>query len=229
VPSRIVAIDGPSASGKSTTSLAVARRLGFDHLDSGALYRGLTLVALEAGLPRPFDGQAILSVAGETGLELRADDGRYEVMAGGEAVGGRLRDADVTAHVSEVAALPEVRSWVNDRVRKAVRDRSVVVDGRDIGSVVFPEARVKIFLTATPAARARRRLLQQGEAVPEDVVDRETERLARRDQADSTRALAPLRQAPDAVLVDGSALSFEDQVERILEIAREAYGIGRVG
>lgn len=225
--SRIVAIDGPSASGKSSTADAVARGLGFDHLDSGALYRGLTLVALQGGLARPFHAEEILRAAGECGLGLKPRSGRFDVVMDGVAVGNRLRGEDVTARVSEVAALPELRRWVNDRLRDAARDRSVVVDGRDIGTVVFPDARVKIFLTATPATRARRRLLQQGEDVPGELVDRETARLARRDEADSTRGVAPLRQAADAVLVDGSALSFDAQVARILGHARSAFGLDR--
>ena len=125
-----------------------------------------------------------------------------------------------------LAALPEVRAWVNTQQRLAVQargDRGVVVDGRDIGTIVFPEAPLKIFLTATPDERARRRLFQRGEAVDVELVRQESKALAARDAADSNRRIAPLRPAPDAVLLDTTALTLEQQVARVVELARELF------
>ena len=222
--STVVAIDGPSASGKSSTALAVAEALGFRHLDSGALYRGMTLVAIRAALPSPYDEGDMLRVAEEAGLGLRPVSGGFQVVLeqGGEVLSEELRTADVTARVSQVAGLPAIRDWVNRRLRPAaIAGGAVVVDGRDIGSVVFPEAQLKVFLTASPAARARRRLLQRGDQVDQAWLQAETNVLAARDRADSSRAVAPLTQAPDAVPLDTSEMGFEEQVDRIVSLARE--------
>lgn len=217
----IVAIDGPAASGKSSTARAVAAQLGFRHLDSGALYRGVTLAAVRAGLPRPFDATDVVAEAERWGVDLRPRNGDFEVVAGEPVPDASLRAAAVTEHVSEIAALAEVRGWVNEHLRRAALvGEAVVVDGRDIGSVVFPQAQLKVYLTASPAARAGRRLRQRGEAVDPERLRGETEALAARDHADSSRAVAPLVRAADAVALDTSDLSFEEQVERILALAR---------
>ena len=217
----IVAIDGPAASGKSSTARSVAAGLGFRHLDSGALYRGVTLVAVRAGLPRPFDAGDVVAEADRCGVHLRLRNGDFEVVAGEPVPDASLRAAAVTEHVSEIAALAGVRSWINERLRRAAAvGEAVVVDGRDIGSVVFPQAQLKVYLTASPAVRAGRRLRQRGEAVDPEQLRGETEALAARDHADSTRAVAPLVRAPDAVALDTSDLSFEEQVERVLALAR---------
>jgi cytidylate kinase len=218
----IVAIDGPAASGKSSTAQAVARGLAFRHLDSGALYRGVTLAALEAGLASPFPEADVVAAATTSGVRLEPRGRSFEVRLEGRAPGEALRGAGVTANVSAVAALPAVRSWVNARLREAAAaGEAVVVDGRDIGSVVFPEAQLKVFLTATPLARAVRRLRQRGDAEDDPALERETAMLAARDLADSSRDVAPLAQAADAVLLDTSDLSFEEQVDRIVALARD--------
>lgn len=217
----IIAIDGPAASGKSSTARAVAAGLGFRHLDSGALYRGVTLAAVRAELTRPFAAADVVAEAERWGVDLRLRTGDFEVVAAEAVPDASLRAAAVTEHVSEIAALADVRSWVNEHLRRAALvGQAVVVDGRDIGSVVFPEAQLKVYLTASPAARAGRRLRQRGEAVDPEQLRCETEALAARDHADSTRAVAPLVRAPDAVELDTSDLSFEEQVERVLALAR---------
>lgn len=226
----VIAIDGPSASGKSSTARAVAERLGFAHLDSGALYRGVTLVALRelirahsAGVPDPLAGgaEAVLRNAEERGLVMHPDGPGFAAYLEGEPVDEAIRAPDVTRHVSRVSADPQVREWVNARLRELVRaGRDVVVDGRDIGTVVFPDADLKVFLTATPEVRARRRVLQRAEGDSEAAVDREAALLAARDAADSSRAVAPLRRADDARLLDTSGLSFAEQVDRIVGWAR---------
>jgi len=219
----IVAIDGPAASGKSSTARAVAERLGFAHLDSGALYRAFTLVALDAGLPMVGTRIAALGAERPVRLALTADG--FHPEAAGVDVSEAVRRADVTAHVSAVAALPEVRDAVNVLLREAagLHTRGVVVDGRDIGTVVFPDARLKIFLSASAAERARRRLLQESQVVSPAALAAETARLTARDAADASRAVAPLRRAADAVPLDTTGMTFEAQVAAIVALARKAF------
>ncbi len=215
---RLVAIDGPSASGKSTTASAVARELGAVHVDSGALYRGLTTVALE--VPRREAG-AILDAAESRGLSLRQVGDEIVPYLDGRSAEDRIRGAAVTRLVSEVSAMPEVRAWVNSRLRQALPMQAVVVmDGRDIGTAVFPDAPLKVFLTATPEARARRRLLQRGDRPGAAQIAAEAAVLAERDRKDSSRTVAPLSRAADAVVLDTTRLSFEEQVGEIVRLAR---------
>jgi len=230
----VVAIDGPSASGKSSTARAVAEALGFAHLDSGSLYRGVTLVGLREAARRGRAGEdplevvgpeAILRAAEDRGLMLQPDGAGFAAYLEGEPVDTEIRGPEVTARVSAVSAMPVVREWINSRLRAMVRaGRDVVVDGRDIGTVVFPDAELKIFLTATPEARAGRRISQRGTAVNPDRLETETAALAARDQADSSRPVAPLRAAEDAIPLDTTAMAFADQVHFIVELARPIFG-----
>ena len=230
----VVAIDGPSASGKSTTARAVAEALGFAHLDSGALYRGVTLVALREAARRGrggddpldvLDPEAILRAAEDRGLMLQPDGHGFAAYLEGEPVDTELRGSRVTGCVSAVSAVPVVREWINSRLRAMVRaGRDVVVDGRDIGTVVFPDADLKIFLTASPAARAGRRVSQRGVPVDPLRLEAEAAALAARDQADSSRVVAPLRPAGDAILLDTTTMTFDDQVRTIVKLARPRFG-----
>jgi cytidylate kinase len=223
VESPVVAIDGPAGSGKSSTAKAVAQRLGLPHVDSGALYRAVTLAGLDAG--GTLSGQRLVALARALPVRLvLADDGFRPEVAGAD-VSRAIREARVNRRVSEVAAMPEVRDWVNALLREAVQrhPRGAVLDGRDIGTVVFPDAAVKVFLTAAPAERARRRLVQEGAAPAGPALDEATRELERRDAADRSRAVAPLRQARDAVVLDTTALSFDEQVERIVRLARKTF------
>jgi CMP/dCMP kinase len=229
----VIAIDGPSASGKSSTARAVAEALGFAHLDSGSLYRGVTLVSLREAARRGLDQtdflrslspETILRAAEDRGLMLQSDGAGFTAYLEGEPVEDALRSAEVTAHVSAIAAISVVREWINSRLRATVRaGQNVVVDGRDIGTVVFPDAELKIFLTASPQARAGRRISQRGMAVERDHLDAETAALAARDHADSTREVAPLRPADDAVHLDTTALDFAEQVRFIVDRARPIF------
>ena len=229
----VIAIDGPSASGKSSTARAVAEALGFAHLDSGSLYRGVTLVALREGFRRGLQGKAaidglspetILRAAEDRGLMLQSDGVGFSAYLDGEPAEEELRSREVTAQVSAVASLPVVREWVNSRLRAMVRaGQDVVVDGRDIGTVVFPDADLKIFLTASAEARAGRRISQRGMIIHPDHLDAETAALAARDHADSTREVAPLRPASDAIHLDTTAMSFGDQVRFIVDRARPIF------
>jgi cytidylate kinase len=226
-PPDIIAIDGPAASGKSSTATAVAAALGYAHLDSGALYRGVTLVAIRECGARPgapLDAGVILRAAEAERLELRFDGTTFVVMVEGVLVEDAIRGAEVTALVSAVSALPPVRTWVTERLRALGKGaRPLVVDGRDIGTVVFPEARLKVFLTASPRTRASRRLVQRGEGATAGRVEAEAARLAARDAADASRPVAPLRMADDAVPLDGTDLSFEQQVAEIVRLVRVRF------
>ncbi len=227
---RVIAIDGPAASGKSSTAAAVARRLGWAHLDSGALYRAITLAALDhhgeqgAGSGSSWSAQRIIALAEELPVRLVLVGDVFRPEVAGVDVEEAIRSERVTRRVSEVAAIPEVRHWVNVQQRDAAlrhRGGGVVVDGRDIGTVVFPDAPLKVFLTASPEERARRRLAQRGGRVDPNELRREAEALAARDEADSTRAVAPLRAAADAVVLDTTRLSLDDQVARVVALARD--------
>jgi cytidylate kinase len=230
----VIAIDGPAASGKSTTARAVAEALGFSHLDSGSLYRGVTLVGMREAARGGHEGEDPLTVVGaeamlraaeDRGLMLQPDGAGFTAYLEGEPVDAEIRGAGVTARVSAVSAVPAIREWINSRLRAMVRaGRDVVVDGRDIGTVVFPDAELKIFLTATPEARAGRRVNQRGKPADRGGLEAEAAALAARDQADSSRAVAPLKAAPDAVPLDTTAMSFPDQVGFIVELARPIFG-----
>lgn len=223
---RVIAIDGPAASGKSSTAARVAKGLGWAHLDSGALYRALTLAALDnigdAKGRGQLSAQRILALAEELPVRLVLVGDVFRPEVAGVDVEDVIRSERVTRHVSAVAALPEVRTWVNARQREAAvqHPSGVVVDGRDIGTVVFPEAPLKVFLTATPDERARRRLSQRGREIGPGEVQRESQALAARDEADTTRPVAPLKPARDAVLLDSTALTLEEQVRQVVELAR---------
>jgi cytidylate kinase len=233
---RVIAIDGPAASGKSSTAGLVAQRLGWAHLDSGALYRALTLAAIdnlaEGGRRKgeEWPPTQLIDLAERLPVRLVLIGDKFKPEVAGADVEEAIRGERVTRHVSAVAAIPEVRTWVNTQQRHVVKGMEVgggfggvVVDGRDIGTVVFPDAPLKIFLTATPHERARRRLFQRGQEVDLELVKQESEALAARDAADSTRRIAPLRAAEDAVMLDTTALTLEQQVTHVVELARQRF------
>ncbi|HEV2749122.1 MAG TPA: (d)CMP kinase [Gemmatimonadales bacterium] len=226
---RVIAIDGPAASGKSSTAALVARQLGWAHLDSGALYRAVTLAVLDnigeqgAGSREQWSPQRIVSLAEELPVRLVLVKDVFRPEVAGVDVEKAIRSERVTRRVSEVAAIREVRHWVNIQQREAVlgHPRGVVVDGRDIGTVVFPDAPVKVFLTASPEERARRRLAQRGGRIDPEELRRETDALAARDLADATRPLAPMKAAADARLLDTTRIGLDEQVRQVLALARE--------
>lgn len=213
----VVTLDGPAGSGKSTTARAVASRLGFRHLDSGAFYRALTFGLLEADISA--DRWQALDAADldRVGVRVEATAEGFRILLGDRVLGDELRSPLVTAHVSRLAGLGPVRQWLLGTQRAAGRRGRLVADGRDMGTVVFPDAEVKVFLTADLRERARRRLVEQGTPVPSSAdVDREAERIASRDKDDSERALSPLRRPDRALELDTTRLTFEQQVEAIL-------------
>lgn len=218
----IVAIDGPAGSGKSSTAKAVARRLGFRHLDSGAFYRTLTLAALRADIPREQWHSLSLDALDRLGVSSRPGEEGFRMLIDGTDVTDEIRSDEVNANVSQMARVPAVREWLLGRQRAAATT-DLVADGRDMGTVVFPDAEVKVFITARVDERARRRLRERGIDDPAaSVVAAETGRLVERDRVDSEREIAPLRRASDAVVLDTSDLDFEEQVARVVELVEVA-------
>src|SRR5438270_123832 len=217
----ILPIDGPAGSGKSTVARGLARRLGFTYLDSGAMYRAVTLAALEHGIDLD-DGDALGRLAAGADLELRERDGdNLQVLFNGRDVSDEIRTPAVTGASSQVAAHQQVRNALLARQRDLIASGDLVVEGRDIGTVVAPDAAIKVFLTADPAERARRRaaeLRRRGIEVEADDVHRAIEQ---RDLLDSTRSAAPLRPADDAVAIDTTGLDADDVIERVAVLAEQ--------
>lgn len=212
----VIAIDGPAASGKSSTAQWVARRLGLYHVDSGSLYRAATAAQLDRGIdPEKWTEDMVVESAGR--ITFVPAEGTFAPLLDGAPCESVLRSVEVTREVSRVAKMQRVRNWVNELVRRTAKSREVVVDGRDIGSVVFPDAELKIFLVADPWERARRRLIQRlGRHPVEDEIAAETDALVHRDAKDATQTA----QAPGAILIDTTYLTQEEQVERIVALAK---------
>ena len=211
-----IAIDGPAASGKSSTAKAVARALHFRHVDSGALYRAATAAALRAESNSDnWSQDAVLNAAKIVTLS-PTETGFIPLLDGADA-DSEMRGEPVTSRVSLVAQMPRVREWVNAQVRKANEDFDVVVDGRDIGTVVFPDAALKVFLVADPAERARRRLIERLNLAPtDDEVAEETGKILLRDEMDAKQS----GRAPDATLIDTTHINQAEQIRQIVEMAR---------
>lgn len=213
----IVAIDGPAGAGKSTIARAVADRLGFDYVDTGALYRAVTLAALEAGTSLN-DSEALAASA--RALPLRLDGAR--TFIGDRDVTQAIRTSDVTRAVSTVAADARVRAALVEIQRSFARRSNVVMEGRDIGSTIAPDAQVKVFLTASLDERARRRLEQLGMATDDATVADAARSIESRDRDDAEREASPLKRAPDAVVIDSTGKSIDDVVEEVAALAQRA-------
>jgi cytidylate kinase len=215
-----IAIDGPAASGKSSTAKAVARELNFHHVDSGALYRAAT--AARARIDTDSDRwteESVLDAA--RCITLAPTQTGFAPLLHGERAETEMRGETVTSRVSRVAKMTGVREWVNDQVRKANDKFDVVVDGRDIGTVVFPNAALKIFLVAEPGERARRRLLERLDRPPtDDEIAEETGKIVLRDEMDAAQSV----RAADAIVIDTTRLSQREQISRIVEMARALKG-----
>lgn len=223
----IIAIDGPAGSGKSSTAKAVADRLGFRHLDSGAFYRAITHAALERHLDPELWAAMLPDDVNQFGVHAEPTETGFEFFINDENVTHTIRSEEVNAHVSRMAAVPAVRDWLMARLREAGKAERLVADGRDIGTVVFPQADVKVFLIAQSETRAKRRLAENGNTNPTYIdIQNEVDRLGKRDRMDSQRGTAPLKQAPDAVVIDTTALSFEEQVDQIVALAEKRMGPG---
>lgn len=215
-----IAIDGPAGAGKSTVARAAAKELNFLYVDTGAIYRAVALAVDRLGID-PGDGEAVARAL--PALKIRMDhgpSGEQRMFLGEEDVSKAIRENRVSALASKVSALPQVRAFLLDFQRQLARENNVIMDGRDIGTVVLPRAEVKVFLTAAPEARARRRLLElelRGQQADYETILKE---IVQRDKQDRERAAAPLKQAEDAVLLDTTQLNLEQSVEALLKIVR---------
>jgi CMP/dCMP kinase len=205
---RVIAIDGPAASGKSSVARALARRLGFVYLNSGAMYRAVTWMVLERGID-PADKQEIAKFIGSSRLDRRFVDGEFHLLINDADLGPHLHEDRVNAEVSRVSTVPEVRKLLVQRMRDSATEHDLVVEGRDIGSVVFPNTPCKFYIDASPEVRAQRRAAQG-----------HRDEIAQRDRADSSRAASPLIVAKDAEVIDTSNLSIDAVANEIIRRLR---------
>ena len=216
-----VAIDGPSGAGKSTLARKAAAILGYLYVDTGAIYRTVALSAVRGGID-PADAQALVPTLEQLDIRLEyGEDGLQHMYLNGEDVSEAIRVHEISQHASTVSAIPAVRAFLLELQRDLARKNNVIMDGRDIGTVVLPQAQVKIFLTASPESRAHRRYLelqQRGQDTQFETVLRD---IIKRDEQDTNRPIAPLRQAQDAVLLDTTRLNLEQSLQAILDISRE--------
>lgn len=213
----VIAIDGPSGVGKSTLGKAIARHLGYLFIDSGAVYRAVARQALDAGVPLD-DAAAVARIARDADIRLEGDPDHLRVFLDGRDVTQEIRLPDASHASSVVATIPEVREVVVDNLREMSRAGGVVMDGRDIGTKVFPHAQVKLFLEAAPDVRAARRFLEERERGRDVTMEQIAAELAERDRRDRHRAATPLVKAPDAILIDTSSMPLDRVIERVLEI-----------
>ena len=216
-----IAIDGPSGAGKSTVAKALAKKLGIVYVDTGALYRTVGYAAIERGVGTK-DADGLAAMLPDIHIDVRYDDGVQCVYLNGENLGDRIRRPEISMAASDVSSIPVVRAFLLDTQRDIARRNSVVMDGRDIGTVVFPKAELKLFLTASPEVRAQRRydeLVEKGEQPKfEDVLADVNDR----DYRDTHRAESPLKQAEDAIVVDNSNMTPEEQMRVIYNLFDKA-------
>ena len=212
---QVIAIDGPAASGKSTIAALLAAKLHIPYINTGNMYRAITMYALDSGIDLKTNctNEAFAVLLQTLKLDYsKTVSGSYELELNGALPGPKLRSPEVAAFVSPVAALPVVRDWLKDLQRDFVRLGLIVMEGRDIGTVIFPDAKFKFFLTATPEERARRRLAQAGETFDGATLESVARDIAERDRIDSSRAIAPLKPAPDAEIVDTSNMTIDEVI-----------------
>ena len=219
----VIAIDGPAGSGKSTIAARLARKLGYINLESGAMYRALALKAMEQQVSLD-DAEALRQLAEQSVIQLEPSGDGNRVLLDGQDVSRRIREPDVTATASRVSAHPQVRRVMVARQRELGANGGVVMEGRDIGTAVFPNAEVKIFLDAEQTVRAERRFLQNGLESPEEAKRVQAE-IAARDERDRTRVASPLVPAADAVHVDTTHKSIDEVVEEVERIVKQGLGI----
>ena len=218
-----IAIDGPGGAGKSTISKAIAKKLDILYVDTGALYRTVGLFVKSKGVD-PKDAEGVTAILPEISLEVKYENGAQAVYLNGVDHGDAIRTPEMSMYASNVSAIPSVRAFLLETQKQIARTNSVIMDGRDIGTVILPNADVKIFLTASPECRAMRRykeLCEKGQSVRyEDVLKEMNER----DAQDSSRAIAPAKPAEDAIFLDNSELNFEESVNAIIDIIENKCG-----
>lgn len=216
-----VAIDGPAGAGKSSIARAAAKELGFIYVDTGALYRAVGVYGLRNGIDNK-NADAVAGMLPNISVELKFQDGVQHVYLNGEDVSEEIRTPPASMAASDVSAVPAVRQFLFDLQRDIAAKNDCIMDGRDIGTVVLPNAQVKIFLTASPEARAMRRYKELKEKGAKDTYEEVLADLLQRDYNDSHRAVAPLKPAEDSITVDNSGLSLEDSIEQVLSVIRAA-------
>lgn len=219
-----IAIDGPAGAGKSSVAQGVARKLGYVYVDSGAMYRAVAWLAMQAGLSVEDDSEAIARLAQTMQVAFRPTNGDQHLFVDDEDLEPRIRLPEVGALSSAVSAIPDVRAALLDTQRALARETGVVMEGRDIGTVVLPDAGLKIFLTASPEERARRRLEQLRDKHPELTLEQVLADQRERDMRDSSREVAPLRKADDAIEVNSDGMTLEQVIEHIVQLAEGADG-----
>ncbi len=218
-----VALDGPGGAGKSTVAKIIAAKMGYVYVDTGALYRTVGLYAMEKGVSKDDEG-GIIALLDTIDVRLTYENGEQHVLLNGSDVGGRIRTPDASMYASAVSKLPEVRAYLLDLQKKIAEKGGVVMDGRDIGTVIMPDAEIKVFLTATPEERARRRLkelLEKGENVTFEEVFND---MQQRDKNDSERETAPLKPADDAVMFVNDGYDAEASADYIIDLIRKKCG-----
>jgi cytidylate kinase len=220
----IIAIDGPVGSGKSTVARRVAQELGYTYLDTGAMYRALALKALRRSVAMT-DDPALESLARRTRIDLTGGDDGHRVLLDGEDVSAAIRTAEVAQAASKVAVVAGVRHVLVAEQRRAGSRGGVVMEGRDVGTVIFPDAHLKIFLEASPESRAERRWLEHQQKGDVLTLAQVVEEIHERDRRDRTRATSPLVRAADAILVDNTAMGPEDTARLVAMLAREREGV----
>jgi CMP/dCMP kinase len=215
----VICIDGPAASGKSTIANLISQRLNIPYINTGNMYRAVTSVLLNSGLDlNNLSAKSVQPILNKLKLDYKKGlNGDYTLFIDKAVAGSEIRIPEVTSFVSNVAALPAVRDWLMDKQRSMSDIGLILMEGRDIGTVIFPNAKYKFFLTATPLVRAKRRLGQSGETVDGATVESVAQDIAARDEQDKKRSVAPLIQADDAILVDSSDMTIEQVIEFILD------------
>jgi cytidylate kinase len=217
---KIIAIDGPAGSGKSTTARLVAKKLGFIFLDTGAMYRAVTFLALEKGISLS-DGDALEKLASSVNIEFKDDSHGQRVLADGRDVTAEIRTHEVTSAVSQVSAHAGVRRYMVAKQKEIGSKYDIVAEGRDTTSVVFPNATLKIYLNASVEERARRRVIDFEKTGKQTTIEEQIENIRSRDDYDSGREISPLTHTPDSILVDTTNLTIEEQVDKIINLYRE--------
>ncbi|MBO5496988.1 MAG: (d)CMP kinase [Oscillospiraceae bacterium] len=224
-----IAIDGPSGAGKSTLAKRLASAFNFIYVDTGAIYRTLGLACYRAGIDRK-NPAAVMEKLSSIRISIGYNKaGEQRMMLDGEDVSAEIRLPEISLAASDVSAIPEVRAFLLEMQRRFARESHVIMDGRDIGTVVLPQAELKIFLTASPEARALRRMKDLQQKGIEEPYEQVLAEIIQRDEQDSSRAAAPLKQAEDAILVDSSDLSFEETFQLLCEIVISRLAVAQEG
>ena len=222
-----IAIDGPGGAGKSTLARSLSKKLGFAYVDTGAIYRTVGFAARARGIA-PDDAVAVAAMLGEIKVEARFEGGRQDMYLDGEFLGDRIREHEISHYASAVSAIPAVREYLFDMQRSIADANNVIMDGRDIGTVILPDAQLKIFLTATPEERAMRRtneLIAKGQTADYEQILAD---IKERDERDSSRTVAPLKPADDAILFNNTGYTPEQSLEALLAIVEDKLGIAEV-